>query len=915
MTDGAAHPLPPLASDTHGRPITPTRLREAMRLNIAAGIMGAAWFTVCTPQQILNVFYKNELGATAGQLGIMVALMQLASVFHLAAIFIYSRTATRKRFWMAAHVVHRTLGFVQAGVAVYAAQGGDRGLGAKVIAGALAVSWVLMTMSASGWWSWMADLVPEKIRGTFFGRRASVIRAINVAWFFGITLALDELRIVNVFYIYAAVFALAGLVGVLDILLHGFIPEPAREEAPRVGWRDFSAPVRNRNFLAFSVAIGAWSFASSVLTPFIPPYITAADGIGAPKTWLSINAGIMQLAMTATGTAWGIVMDRFGRKPAVVLGALHPIAMCVAVFFMTSGNYPVLLVVSAIAAGLLGPGFWDGSAQLMLTLTPQRNRNAYLSWYMAIVGVIAAGGSLVGGVLSDALAGFRMELWTGFTIGAIHIVAVVSLALVLASVLLLARIREGRERPMGFVAMRLFTPGVFRTFLNLRVITRSVSSDEAARALRSMDGVSTDLAVSDMIHRLEDPDSEVREEAARALGRSRSAEAVDALVSCLADPSSPIASEAAQALGQIGDPRAVPALVAGLESPVPEIRAACTRALQMIERPPAPRRAVRRLRRIEDASDGRGFGDIIARLDDAEPEVREEAARALGRIGSSEAVDALIARLSDPASTLRADAALALGQIGDARAIPALVESLATPSSEVQEACARALGDIGGREAIRHLLRLLDEKRADHVMATGAEAVSKLGILEAAWEILPRFHETPNPVLRKQLAIALGNLLGNPGEFYVHLTAETAHQGARLGPLSRGARRAIRSFRGGLHRQDREWQMLAALEEEELPRIRRLMEEQSYRAAIEALYGLIRHLVEIAIDRGCPDDVALEYAFAIDVRLGMGFWFIKEAKGRAHRAAAPDLLHADALLALYWLSVYRLPAEWQPEGE
>src|SRR4030042_326870 len=139
MTDVTLTQDQVLPVDTGGR-LTPPRPRRAMHVNILVGTMGAMWFTVCGPQQILSVFYKNELGSTPGELGDMISLVQFSSVFNLAAIFIYSRTRTRKWWWTVAHVLHRLFGFVLAGVAVYAAQGGDRDFGAKVIMLAMVVS-------------------------------------------------------------------------------------------------------------------------------------------------------------------------------------------------------------------------------------------------------------------------------------------------------------------------------------------------------------------------------------------------------------------------------------------------------------------------------------------------------------------------------------------------------------------------------------------------------------------------------------------------------------------------------------------------------------------------------------------------------------------------------------------------------
>lgn len=46
-----------------------------------------------------------------------------------------------------------------------------------------------------------------------------------------------------------------------------------------------------------------------------------------------------------------------------------------------------------------------------------------------------------------------------------------------------------------------------------------------------------------------------------------------------------------------------------------------------------------------------------------------------------------------------------------------------------------------------------------------------------------------------------------------------------------------------------------------------------------------------------------------DTRLGLGFWFVIEVKRRLGETSDPELLHTDALLALYFLGAYRLPRE------
>lgn len=767
-----------------------------MHLSFGCGAMGMAWNAACAAQQVVQVFFRNHLGATDSQLGLLVAAASLTAPLHLIAIFIYGRLRTRKAFWVTSHILHRALGYVLAGVAVYAARGGDMPTAVRIMLGATAVSFALATISVAGWWSWIADLVPEHIRGTFFGRRSAVIHFTNMLWFFGIQASLDYLKTADTLYVYAVVFGLGGTLGILDIVLHALIPEPRRDPAePRLGWRAFVEPLRTWNFLRFSLAIGLFSFSTSIFGPFVAPYITAdveRGGIGAANTWLGIMYVISQVIWIATVPAWGILMDRFGPRPVVILGALFPVSW-IGYLLLTPTNYAYVLPAVALVGGLLSPGYWNGIGQMMLTLTPQHNRTAFIAWHSVVVGLIAAGGAILGGQLKDAVSGFSAEAW-GIRIGSFHVVAMVSLALLAPSVLLLGRIRKGREPPVGFVVSRLATPGVFRTFRNLSIIAGRSSSSRTARALRMMDGASSHVATADVLKRLDDPD----------------------------------------------------------------------------------------------------------------PEVREEAGRALGRIGSYDAVEALAERLGDADSTIRPVIARSLGRIGDPRAVPALIEALSSGSEDVEEAAAQALGEIGGRTSRRRLQQMLGERRTERVFVSGVEAVSKHGILEAVMDIVPRMHETTNPVLRGQLAIAIGNLLGEPGGFYPYLTGETAHQGARLGRLFRRSRKAIQSFRSITTTADRT--CLKEIERD-LIRLRGLMEGQSYRPVLEALASHVRTLVRLMIGRQCPDEVALEYAFGRDVKLGLGFWFIQEVRRRMGAVADEQLLHTNALLALYFLSVYRLPPD------
>ncbi|MBN1543820.1 MFS transporter [candidate division KSB1 bacterium] len=768
------------------RPISVSRLQRSMRISIIAGAIGIPWVATFLPGYILNVFFKNHLGGTAFQLGLMVALIYFSNLFHLGAIYIFSRVRSIKLFWWVLHILHRLAGFVLAFVCVRVIRGGDVQTGIVLTMVAITLSFIISNASAAGWSAWMADLVPGPIRATFFTRRTAILNIVSMAWFFLVTLALD-ISNQNSLVVFAIVFVVAGIGGVVDIFLHLYIPEQKPilvQESP--SWRLYSEPLRNTNFRRFSLAFALYMLSTNILAPFLGPYLTASDGIGAPNVWLGILVINIQLATIATIAFWGVVMDRFGRKPVALIGSLSFLAG-IGWFFLTPQNYVFIIPVIALLTGSLNPAFIEGINQMMLTITPEKNKTSFVGWFLTIVGMGNAVGALGGGYLYDLLGEWRYELWHGFSIGSFHFVALVNMALCAVSFLFLLHIREGGEKPMGFVFSRLATPGILRTFSNMSIISKPRSSDRVAQALREIEGSSSSLAIWDILGRLDDPDSEVREEAASALGRAR----------------------------------------------------------------------------------------------------------------ADEAVEALIERLCDPESTIRTSAAKALGRIGNPRALPYLIEGLECSSDEVQQACAQAIGKIGGEESLSQLFRLMRENRSERVSALSAEALSRHGVLEAAWEILPMMHHTKNPVLRRQLAIAMGNLLGAPGEFYQYYTGLDSVQGNRFDRLFVQARRTLSAFEKSSDKTAAN--SLVA----ELMRVREWIENSEYPCALRALADILRRLVIVRLQRELEDeDALLYYAVYRDSRLGLGYWAAREMLQLTAPDSNQELLRINILLILYFIANY-----------
>jgi len=185
------------------------------------------------------------------------------------------------------------------------------------------------------------------------------------------------------------------------------------------------------------------------------------------------------------------------------------------------------------------------------------------------------------------------------------------------------------------------------------------------------DGSTPDVA--SLARALHDPDAAVRDRAARALGDRRDSDAIPALVAALREGRG--GRGAVWALTQFHDPRLAAPLAGVLSDGDATAKAlAAGKLAELGDRSAAPA--------------------LVAALADAEAHVREEVARAHGRLGHPSALEALLGALrADPGDHVREEAATAVGALGggDPRAVEALQAARGDRHVMVRRAAAEAL--------------------------------------------------------------------------------------------------------------------------------------------------------------------------------------------------------------------------------
>jgi protein-S-isoprenylcysteine O-methyltransferase Ste14 len=164
----------------------------------------------------------------------------------------------------------------------------------------------------------------------------------------------------------------------------------------------------------------------------------------------------------------------------------------------------------------------------------------------------------------------------------------------------------------------------------------------------------------------------------------------------------------------------------------------------------------RRKSRIADALadiGGPATDSLIGLLDDPDPETRQQAARALGRVAPAKSAGPLLQRLSDENEDVQFWAIAALGKIRSEEAVGPLITVLQRRTKSTSRAAAVALGRIGSAAAVGPLLGFLDSPNWwDRTAAV--DALGEIGS-EAALEPLVASFNEEDVHVRRSIVVAL----------------------------------------------------------------------------------------------------------------------------------------------------------------
>jgi MFS family permease len=392
--------------------LTDRQVRSGLAYIIKDGVASQA-MGVLTGGAFL-VAFAIKLGASNMVIGLLAAVGPLAQLLQLPSIFLVEKVRNRRAVTVVTAGLGRICWLLIAAIPFLFAPR----VGIFVLLVSVAAASAFGAASGCSWNSWMRDIIPQNILGSFFSKRMTIAAGVGVALSVLAAAYLDywkKLFADRELQGYSILFAAGAAAGLLGIYFLARTPEKRMPQAER-RLRIFALltqPFRDENFRKLIVFMCSWNFAVSLAGPFFMVYMLRRLGLSMSFViGLSILSQVMNFAFLRV---WGRFTDRFSNKSVLAItGPLFILSILAWTFTTIPEKYfltvPLLVVIHAVM-GLASAGVSLASGNISMKLAPEGQATTYLATNTVVNSLAAGIAPILGGRFADFFSG-RELTWT-----------------------------------------------------------------------------------------------------------------------------------------------------------------------------------------------------------------------------------------------------------------------------------------------------------------------------------------------------------------------------------------------------------------------------------------------------------------------------------------------------------------------
>ncbi|MHC5765409.1 MAG: MFS transporter [Nostoc sp.] len=431
--------------------ISKPEIRQSLRTLTYESVLAAVLYSIIGGALLSN--FLLELGAGPVEIGLLAAIPQMVNLLQPLGAYLVNRSTSFRWYFMCIFIPSRLLWLILL-PAIWLVTS-SRITGYQVVQLTLAILLVANIIEAFGrapWLGWSAVLVPQRLRGRYFGFRNSILGLTNLIGvpLLGLTVSAWPGGTLQG---YGIVLVLGIILGLISVGCQFWMTD-INPQLLKVGDSDTSHPqtqgidfsfLKDANFLKFVLYLSIWCFAVNISAPFFNLYML--DNLDIDISVVTIYHGLGTGANMLMLLLWGKLADRIGNRPLLLL-----VGVLVAVtplLWLLVGSDQISFWMWLPLLHVLAGGTWAAidlcTNNLMMGIAPLRYQSSYFAIAGAIAGSTGAMGITVGGFLATLPAAAGL-LGLFVISGLLRMLAIVPLVFV----------QEQRSIPLGQLMRFLF---------------------------------------------------------------------------------------------------------------------------------------------------------------------------------------------------------------------------------------------------------------------------------------------------------------------------------------------------------------------------------------------------------------------------------------------------------------------------
>lgn len=423
--------------------------KKGLRISILEGGFATVHVTVTNGAFLTG--YALLVGANDFQVALIMSIPLIAQVMNIFSVHAIEHFGRRKWISGIFSVMGRSLWALLAVIPLIQSFSSHAIALTIIVFGTLSA---MLSFSSTPWLSWMADLVPAKIRGRYFGKRNMILGIVTMGASIGAGKTLDYFKQMNSLEIgYFIVLMIAVVCGIIAFIFLTRQPEPPYRRMPSYNFMSYVLQPfyvsRFRRLLYFYIF---FIFAMGIASSYFPVYLLKTLKWSFSNiALLSIGSAIMTLI---TQPLWGRIIDRVGNKPVITITVLGITPLPV-IYLISTPQFSWFIWFDMFFTGIFWAGFNLVIFNMVIYSLPEQGRPAFLAIQAALIGMTNFIAMILGGFLAQQLSNFSINI-LGQTFINYHALFLLTLILRILSIPLINRLEEPEARTVGVVIRQFF---------------------------------------------------------------------------------------------------------------------------------------------------------------------------------------------------------------------------------------------------------------------------------------------------------------------------------------------------------------------------------------------------------------------------------------------------------------------------